>query len=173
MYNNPYYRNYNATLNQQNMFDQIDNQINQLQDMKQQMRNNTTPAINQTFQLAPTNNSIRYANTIDEVSKELVYGDTAFFSKDMSVLWIKNNKNQIRTYELTEIIPKDNKDLQIEYLTARIEELERKIKDEPINTNVIETKVPTSTTTDDETTRKSTENGKPSSVSGVSKSKTK
>ena len=58
MYNNPYYRNYNATLNQQNMFDQIDNQINQLQDMKQQMRNNTTPAINQTFQLAPTNNSI-------------------------------------------------------------------------------------------------------------------
>ena len=97
MYNNPYARKYN----QQNMYDQIDNQINQLQQMREQMKNNANqqPAINQTFQLAPSNlGGLRYFNTLDEVDKEVVYSDTPFFSKDMSVLWLKNNKGEIKTF---------------------------------------------------------------------------
>ena len=122
MYNNPYLRQFN-NMNQQTMYDQIDNQIHQLQQMREQIKTNVNqqPAINQTFQLAPSGtNTMRYANTIDDVDKEIVYGDTPFFSKDMSVLWIKNTKGNIKSYELNEIIPKDSKDMQIEYLQAQI-----------------------------------------------------
>lgn len=130
MYNNPYMNNYVQNYNQQSMSDKIDNQIAQLQQMKEQMKsNNQQPAINQTFQLAPTHqNGMRYANTIDEVNKESVYFDTPFFSKNMSVLWIKNVKGEIKTYELNEIIAKDDKDLKIEYLQAQIYELKKEMK---------------------------------------------
>lgn len=170
MYNNP--RAYN--LNQQNMYEQIDNQISHLQQLKDQMRNSVQqPSINQTFQLAPTSNSMRFANTIEDVAKEQVFIDTPFFSQDMSVLWLKNSKNQIKTYELTEIMPKDDKDLQIEYLTTRLEELERKMSNEQFNTNVSKTEISEYTKTNDEPTREPIEEDKPPSVSRVSKSKTK
>lgn len=172
MYNNPYVRNYN----QQNMYDQIDNQINQLQQMREQMKNNANqqPAINQTFQLAPSNlGGLRYFNTIDEVDKEVVYSDTPFFSKDMSVLWLKNNKGEIRTYELKEIIPKDSKDLQIEYLQARIDKLEGMIKDEQPITNVNAEQITTNTSEYDDTTGATAEKNKPTGVSKISGSKKK
>lgn len=155
--------------NQQNMYEQIDGQINQLQQMKEQIKNQQ-PAINQTFQLAPQG-AMKYANTIDEVSREMVYSDTPFFSKDLSIVWIKNAKNDIKTYEMTEIIPKDDKDLQIEYLTTRLEELERKFNNEQLDTNVITAEDTTNTSRNNETTRESTEDEKPSSISRVSKSK--
>lgn len=133
MYNNPFMNSYN----QQNINDRIDGQIAQLQQMKEQMKNNQQPAINQTFQLAPTHQSgMRYASSIDEVNKEMVYIDTPFFSKDMSVVWVKNTKGDIKTYELTEIIPKDSKDLKIEYLQAQIEELKKGMKVYESNANV-------------------------------------
>ena len=89
MYNNPYMNTYNPQMTK----DRIDNQIAQLQQMKEQLpQNNMQPAINQTFQLAPNNsNGMRYVETIDDVNKEMVFVDTPFFSKDMSVLW-KSNK---------------------------------------------------------------------------------
>ena len=172
MYNNSYLRNYN----QQNMYDQIDNQINQLQQMREQMKNNTNqqPAINQTFQLAPSNlGGLRYFNTLDEVDKEVVYSDTPFFSKDMSVLWLKNNKGEIRTYELKEIVPKDSKDLQIEYLQARIDKLEGMIKDEQPTTNVNAEQVTANTTEYDDTVGTTIEKSKSTSIQKVSGSKKK
>lgn len=133
MYNNPY-------MNQQNITDRIDSQIAQLNQMREQIRANQQPAINQTFQLAPTNNhTMRYAETIDEVKKEPVYADTPFFSKDMSVVWIKNNKGEIKSYELNEIIHKDEKDLQIEFLQAQINELKKEmVNNESINEHIDE-----------------------------------
>lgn len=138
MYNNPYMPAYMNNYNQQNISDRIDNQIAQLQQMKEQMKNNTQPSINQTFQLAPSSMGMRYANSINDVQKELISGETPFFSKDMSVLWVKNTKNEIRTYELTEILPKDNKDLQIEYLQAQIEELKKGMKLNESNATIVE-----------------------------------
>lgn len=172
MNNNPYMRTFN-NMNQQNMYEQIDNQINQLQQMKDQMKSNTMqPAINQTFQLAPTNShTMRYANTIDDVIKETVYLDTPFFSKDMSVLWVKKTSGEIKAYELDEIVKKDEKDLQIEFLTAKINELEGMIKNEQPTTNVINKQDATSTTTNDETIGEPIEENKPTSISRVSKSK--
>lgn len=168
MYNNQF-RGYNPNITEQNMYEQIDGQINQLQRMKEQMRNQQ-PAINQTFQLAPQG-GMRFANTIDEVSREQVFVDTPFFSKDMSIIWIKNNKNEIKTYELNEIVPKDDKDFQIEYLTSRLEELERKFKNEQFNTNVIATEDTTNTTGNDEAIGEPVKESKSTSVPRVSKSK--
>ena len=168
--NNAYMRNYIPGFNQQNIGEQIDYQINQLQQMKEQMKNQQ-PAINQTFQLAPTNHTMRYANTIDDVSRETVYFDTPFFSKDMSVVWIKSVKGDIKTYELNEIIPKDEKDMQIDLLIAQIEELKGMMSNEQPNTNADAEQVSTSTTTDDETDGNTIKKNKPSSIQKVPGSK--
>jgi len=172
MYNNPYANIYNT----QPSLDRINEQINQLENMKKQMQNNT-PAINQTFQLAPTNNhTMRYADTIDDVSKEMVYFDTPFFSKDMSVLWIKNIKGDIKSYELNEIVPKDSKDFEIEYLKNQIEELKGMIKNDANDANVKNDdgeQVATNTSKYDERTRNEFKSDKSSSIQKVSGSKKK
>lgn len=172
---NAYVRPYNNNLVQQNIYDQIDNEINNLQQMKDKMKNQMQqPAINQTFQLAPTNNhTIRYVNTIDDVNKEVIYYDTPFFSKDMSVLWIKNAKGDIKTYELNEIIPKDEKDIQIEFLQSQIEELKGMIKNDANVTNVDAEQDTEDTTGDDEANGTATQKSKSSSIQRVPTSKTK
>ena len=164
MFNNPYMMNYNPSINQQGFNERIDNEIAKLQQMKEQMKNNNNqqPAINQTFQLAPTNNhTMRYANTIEDVQKEVVYFDTPYFSKDMSVLCLKNVKGDIKTYELSEIIQKDNKDIQIEMLKAQINEMKGMIENaksnnEPIN-EPIESKEPANVSVPKSSTKKSKE----------------
>lgn len=163
MYNNPYMMNYNPNISQIGLNERIDNEIAKLQQMKEQMKNNNQqPAINQTFQLAPTNShTMRYANTIEDVERESVYFDTPFFSKDMSVVWIKGAKGDIKTYELSEIIQKDNKDIQIEMLQAQINEMKGMIENakpnnEPIN-EPIESKEPTNVSVPKSSTKKSKE----------------
>ena len=136
--NYPYQRPYNVSLNEQGMYDQITGQINQLQQMREQIKNNMQlqqqhqqqpTSINQTFQLAPnSSNGIKYASSLDEVNRETVFVDTPFFSKDMSVLWVKTPQNEVKAYELNEIVEKDEKDLQIEFLMAQIEELKKGMK---------------------------------------------
>lgn len=174
MYNNPYMQNYQPAFGQQSLNERIDNQIAQLNQMKEQLKNNAQPAINQTFQLAPSSHGMRYANTIEEVSKEVIYSDTPFFSKDMSVLWVKSAKGDIKTYELNEIVPKDAKDMQIEYLQAQINELKGKLENEPSipnATNVNAEQNATDTTTNDRTAGEEFESNKSTSVSKVSRSK--
>jgi hypothetical protein len=116
----------------QQSLDNINNNIAELEKLKAQMQNRQNqPAINQTFQLAPTNqSSMRYANTIEDVNKEMVTGDTPFFSKDLSILWIKNAKGEVKSYELNEILIKDDKDIMIENLQSQINELKGMIKNE-------------------------------------------
>ena len=169
MYNNPYYQN---AYNPQVSIDRINNQIADLEKMRQQLQQpQQTPSINQTFQLAPNGNAMKYVNTIDDVNKELVYSDTPFFSKDMTVMWVKNAKGDIKSYELKEIIPKDNKDLQIEYLQSQIEELKGRLDNERVTTNANKQQVSEYTKEHDDTVREQTENDKPSSVSKVPRSK--
>lgn len=164
MYNNPYMTN--VSLN-----DRIDNEIERLKQMKTQVQQPVP--ITQNFQLAPTHNGIKYANTIDDVKKEIVYFDTPFFSKDLSVLWVKNNKGDIKAYELKEIVEKDDKDIQIEYLMEEIDKLKGMIKNEQPIKDVEWEDVSTSTSNANETIRKQVENDKPSNVQRVSRSKAK
>ena len=153
MYGNPY--NYPQNYNQQSINERIDNQIAQLQQMKEQMKQ--TPAINQTFQLAPQHNGIKYANSFDDVSKETVYVDTPYFSNDMSIVWIKNAKGEIKTYELNEIVAKDEKDIKIDFLMAQIEELKKGMSKNESKPNI------------SESTTNANESEKSTNVSNVSK----
>lgn len=125
MYNNPY-NGYNQQVN----IDRINAQMNELEKIKQQLQQPVQqPSINQTFQLANNPNGIKYANNIEEVQKETVIGETPFFSRDMSILWVKNIKGEIKSYELCEIIQKDDKDILIESMQYQIEELRKEIKE--------------------------------------------
>lgn len=130
MYNTPFNNTYTPQMN----IDRINTQISELERMKaqyQQQANQPQPTnLTQNFQLAPVNREvIRYANSIEDVQKDTVLGDTPYFSKDMSVAWIKNTKGDIRSYELKEIVAKDEKDLKIEFLQAQIEELKKGMRD--------------------------------------------
>lgn len=123
MYNTPYTNVYNP----QPALDRINAQMAELERQKAQLQQPIQPTnLTQNFQIAPTNREvIRYAASMEEVQKDMVIGDTPYFSKDMSVVWIKNTQGNIKTYELNEIIEKDEKDLQIEYLQAQIAELKK------------------------------------------------
>ena len=147
--------------------ERIDMQIKELEKMRQNIPQMQQPTnLTQNFSMMPQAPIIKYVNSLDDVKREMVMGETPYFSKDMSVVWIKNVKGDIKTYELNEIVPKDNKDLQIEYLQAQIEELRKEMKnyertndiDEPIAKS-IEDEEPTSITTITKS-KKSTRNDK-------------
>ena len=166
MYNNPY-MNYQQNFNQQSINDRIDNQIAQLQQMKEQMKHNQQPVpanLTQNFQITPVNKDVlKYADSMEEVQKEAVITDTPYFSKNMSVMWLKNSRGEIKTYELKEIIPKDERDLLIESLQMQVAELRKEIKDnaKPINNDDDES-IKNETTTNVSTSRTSTKKSKQS-----------
>lgn len=174
MFNNPYMPN---VYNPQATVDKINAQINELERLKSQIPQNNQQqptSLTQNFQLAPQNHDvIKYASSMEEVQRDMVIGDTPYFSKDMSVVWIKNTKGEIKTYELNEIIPKDSKDLQIELLTAQIKELKGMIQNERINANDVTTEIPTDTTASDEPIGEPIKTSKSTSVSRISASKKK
>ena len=97
----------------------------------QQFQPQSPPNINQTFQLAPnqTNGNFRYASSLDEVKKELVFGDTIFVNKAMDRMWLKNARGETKEYELIEIVELDPKDAEIKKLQAQIEDLKKVIED--------------------------------------------
>ena len=167
MYNNPYF-------NPQISVDRINNQIAELEKMKTQLQQPIQPptSLTQNFQLAPTNRDvIKYAGSIEEVQRDMVTGDTPYFSKEMSVVWIKNTKGEIKTYELTEIIEKDEKDLQIEYLQEQIKELKGMFENEQSIRNVDADETETDATGNDDTIRTTIEKSKPTSIQKLSTGK--
>lgn len=172
MYQNPYMSSFNSQVN----IDRINAQMAELEKMKQQIQQppqqQMPTSLTQNFQLAPTHQGgMRYANTIDDVGKEVVYADMPFFSKDMSVVWIKNNKGDIKTYELKEIVPMDEKDMQIQYLQSQIEELKGMIKNDANVTNDASKQDSTNTSKHDESDGTTAKKSKSSSISKVSGSK--
>ena len=171
MYNNPF--NYSQQVN----LDRINAQMNELEKIKQQLQQPVQQPTNltQNFQIAPTNRDvIKYASSMEEVQKDMVMGETPYFSKDMSVVWIKNTKGEIKTYELNEIVPIDEKDLKIQYLETQIEELKKgMISNEQYVSNGNTKHDETSTTEDDESVGTTIEKNKSTSISRISKSKTK
>lgn len=136
----------NGVFNQQQNIDRINDQIKQLENIRSQMQQPMQPTnLTQNFQLAPNNRDvIKFAGSMEEVQRDMVVGDTPYFAKDMSVVWIKNTKGEIKTYELNEIIPKDEKDLKIEYLQAQIEELRKGMKNDERTTVISESDTTTS-----------------------------
>ena len=169
MYNNPYMTN----ISQQSFNERIDGEIERLKQMKNQMQQPIQQPTNltQNFQISPSHNLMKYANTLEEVQKEIIYNDTPFFSKDMSVLWVKNTKGDIKTYELKEIVPLDEKDIQIQYLQSQIEELKGMMKNVSNVTNAYEEQNSTNTTRDDDTDGTTIKKAESSSIQKISRSK--
>lgn len=167
----PYFNVYNP----QPSLDRINDQINQLEGLKKQLQQPMPQPTNltQNFQLAPNNNTIKYAESIDEVQKSIVIGETPYFSHDMSIVWVKNTQGNINTYELKEIIAKDEKDLTIEYLQNQLEELKGMIKNESNVTNDISAEDEPDTSEYDESIITTTKKNKSTGLSRISKSKTK
>ena len=160
MYNNPYLSAYNPQIS----IDRLNEQISSLEKMKSQLQQPVQPTnLTQNFQLAPSNKeAIRYANSIEEVNKETVFFDTPYFSRDMSVVWIKNTKGEIKTYELNEIIAKDDKDIQIELLKSQINELKGMIKNARANDDDTDEPIESTKSTNVSTNKSSTKKSKES-----------
>lgn len=76
MYNSPYMNVYNP----QATVDKINAQMNELEKMKQQLQHpiqQTPTNLTQNFQISPNNRDvIKYANSIEEVQRDMVIGDT-------------------------------------------------------------------------------------------------
>ena len=134
MYGNPYYNQQAYQQDLMNMRDRLDKQIQQTQMPMQQPQQ---APITQNFQLAPNQkqNTLKDANTIDEVKKELVFNDTLFVNKEYTLLWLKNALGEVKTYKLEEVIEIDEKDQKINELMAKIEQLESEMKKSESTTN--------------------------------------
>lgn len=136
----------------QNMRDRIDRQLQ----MVNQNQPQTTP-ITQNFQLATNNTGkgIKYVDNIEEVKNEFVFVDTLFINKGYTQLWLKNASGEVKTYQLTEIVKKDEKDIKIAELEEKINMLVKEKENEQYaNQNV-----------DGTTTVKKSTNGKPNTTS--------
>lgn len=127
-----------GSYNPQASLDRINSHISELEKMKAQLTQQQIPNLTQNFQIAPNQGGMKYAENLEQVEKELVLLDTPYFSRDMSVLWVKKASGETKSYELSEIVKKDEKDLKIEFLMAKIEELEKEVNHEPSNIDVDE-----------------------------------
>lgn len=182
MYNNPYIPNYNNGYNQQinnipqtNNYDEyikyLDKEKERVEKSKEQYINRyqqQPTVINQTFQSSPNSVAgLKHVNSIEDAEKELTVVETAFVTNDYTQLFIKNAKGEIRTFDMFEVIPKDEKDEIIEQLRSENNKLKGMIKNESTNaTNDEEC----DTTIDKPTKTKTTSNV---SVSRTSKAKSK
>lgn len=131
---NPYY---NQQLYQQDLLNMRERIDKQLQNTQQPPQNNQVP-ITQNFQLAPnqTQSGIKYASSIDDVKKELVFTDTLFINKEHTLLWQKDASGEIKSYEVKEIIEMDEKDRQIALLMEKINKLEKEMNTNESTSNV-------------------------------------
>lgn len=182
MNNNPYINPYVNTYTQQpmNNMQQINNYDDYLKYLEKEKdrvektkeqymsRYQQPTVINQTFQSSPNSVAgLKHVNSIEDAEKELTVVETAFVKDDYMQLFIKNAKGEIRTFDMFEVIPKDEKDEIIEQLRSENEKLKGMIKNESANaTNDEEC----DTTIDKPTKTKATSNV---SVSRTSKTKSK
>lgn len=132
--NNQYYMQNMQDL--QNMREKIDRQMQQMQQFNQnQMQQQPVPTnLTQNFQLAPNpnNNELesKYVNSIDEVKGIFVMKTGVFLNKELNTLWIKNTNGDIRTFELSEIIQTDPKDVEINNLRQELQRMKEMISNE-------------------------------------------
>ena len=127
--NNQYYMQNMQDL--QNMREKIDRQMQQMQQFNQnQMQQQPIPTnLTQTFQLAPQINSnselqCQYADNIEQVKNTFVMKNAIFVTKDLSTMWQKDVSGNIRIFKTEEVIPRDEKDLEIQQLKKKLSDME-------------------------------------------------
>lgn len=124
---NPYNSQYIQNL--QNLQRETEQRIQQA--MTPPINSMQQPAINQTFQLANSNNTMdfdaKYAKDIEEVKNTFVMKTGLFINQELSILWIKDVAGAIRTFNLNEIVELDEKDKEILALKQQISEMKEMI----------------------------------------------
>lgn len=119
----------------QNIMRDAQNRLNQLHNQSQPQQ----VPITQNFQLSPAQaGGIRYVNDDEEVKNQTVFMDTLFINRDYTKLWLKNARGETKTYELIEIVEKDEKDVKIDKLMQKIDMLEKELNDERTNSDISE-----------------------------------
>lgn len=120
---------YNAYFNPQQSIDRINNQIKDLENLKNQYQHVPQQPMN-VFNVgnAPQIEfEARYLKENENVDEILVQRKTAFISPENGFLKVKDTDGTITTYEL--IPPKDAKDLKIDELKENNSILENKLKE--------------------------------------------
>ena len=116
----------------QNMREKIDRQMQQMQQLNQNQMQNQQPVptnLTQTFQLAPQINSnselqCQYADNIEQVKNTFVMKNAIFVTKDLSTMWQKDVSGNIRIFKTEEVIPRGEKDLEIQQLKKKLSDME-------------------------------------------------
>lgn len=111
------------------------NKMAELERRKMQLMYGQPTILNQTIQTGSQASGIRYAESIDEVKREMIFMDTLFVNRAFTNMWYKTPTGAIKTYMLDEFIPKDEKDIKIEKLESEIRELKEQRKYEPSRTD--------------------------------------
>lgn len=111
----------------QNMRDRIDRTMQNYQQYQSQA------PITQNFQITPQTNpnelQSAYVGNIDEVKGIFMTKNGVFVDRNLSNLWFKDTTGKIRTFTLSEVIEKDEKDIEIENLKKELEKLKSKKKE--------------------------------------------
>jgi hypothetical protein len=125
--------NQNSIQQLEQMRDQLDARIQTAQQQQQQSQQqpmipNQPTNLTQNFQLAPSTSSngdlqCQYADNIDEVKSTFVMKNAIFVTKDLSTMWQKDVSGNIRTFKTEEIIPRDEKDMQIQALQQELDNM--------------------------------------------------
>lgn len=113
-----------------NIIDQATKELNIIQTQQY------PPNLTQNFQITPVQSGIPFkiVNSIDDINNEIVITDTYFLLNNYTKLYIKNARGDLRTFNVIEDKPKDEKDLLIEDLKKQIDELKGGILNANTNT---------------------------------------
>lgn len=115
--------------------DRINRQIEELQAIKNQVQNVQPPMIQQNF-MQPNFQSdfdAKWIENRNEINSIPVIRDSIFMDKNNPVFYLKSVNGEIKAYEFTEHIEKDEKDIEIENLKKEIEELKKEmVKNESV-----------------------------------------
>lgn len=72
------------------------NKIAELERQKYQAQMTQPTILNQTIQAGPQANGIRYAESIDEVHREIAFADTLFVNKDLLICGTKSPQERLK-----------------------------------------------------------------------------
>lgn len=117
------------------------NKLAELERQKLQAQYTQPTILNQTIQAGPQHSGIKYAESVDDVNREMVFTDTLFVNKDFTNMWYKNPQGKIRPFLLEEIIPKDEKDIKIALLEEEIKKLKEEKNEQSNDTPTVESTI--------------------------------
>lgn len=120
---------------QQPNLERVNRQIEELQNIRNQIQSNQPPMIQQNFmqQAFHSDFDAKWIENKNEINNIPVTRDSIFMDKNNPIFYLKDVNGNIKAYDFTEHIEKDEKDIEIEKLKKEIEDLKKEMsKDESV-----------------------------------------